>query len=463
MDVADFYTPTDKQLTMHNADERYIGIGGGVGGGKSEGLVMDSFICAITNPGNNQILGRYILKQLKETTLETWKKVIPAELYRLAEHDNKIYIPCGKHTSVIHLMGFTKREETAALSSFEAGAVHIDQCEEFPDNLIRGEHGLLTRFRWVLPNKKRPHYRFVGSANPRQCAFKEIFISNPIKGSTFIKMLYRDNPHLPPEYIPNLRELYKYSPELLEALLEGNWDVIADGNVIIKNDWINTANSNLYTADGLRRGVTCDPSRFGGDETVIYGLDGTKIVRTDIFTGQDTYAVAAKCVAMCKELDGNWMVIDEIGIGAGVVDAARQIIGNDEIRIMGFNGASKSNFPERFYNLRAESWWHARESFGAGRPVLPNDPVLDKQLNAVHYSYSGGRILVEDKEDIIKTIGRSPDRADALVMGLWYLPFAPTMKESQQQQFRKKIETNWERARRLTSQPKKSYYDQDPL
>ena len=219
----------------------------------------------------------------------------------------------------------------------------------------------------------------------------------------------------------------------------------------------------MYSADELRRGVVCDVSRFGDDETVIYGLNGTQLKRQDIFSGQDTYAVAARCVRMCKEFDGNWIVIDEVGVGAGVVDACRQIIGNDEIRIYGYNGASKSNDPERFYNLRAESWWDVGRLFCEGKVSLSNDPILDKQLSSVHYGYSGGRILVEDKEDIKKAIGQSPDRADALVMGLWYLPFAPTLRESERQQFRRRIETNWEANRRRQSQPIASYSDQENL
>ena len=88
MDLTSFYTPTPKQLQIHNDPHRIIGIGGGVGGGKSQAICMDAFICAITNPGNNQVLGRKFLRHLKETTLVTWKKIIPGELYYINEQKN---------------------------------------------------------------------------------------------------------------------------------------------------------------------------------------------------------------------------------------------------------------------------------------------------------------------------------------------------------------------------------------
>ena len=58
---------------------------------------------------------------------------------------------------------------------------------------------------------------------------------------------------------------------------------------------------------------------------------------------------------------------------------------------------------------------------------MPNDNSLRQQLGHIGYTTaSKGRIKIESKADIKKRLsGSSPDRADALVMGLWGLQFIP--------------------------------------
>ena len=51
------------------------------------------------------------------------------------------------------------------------------------------------------------------------------------------------------------------------------------------------------------------------------------------------------------------------------------------------------------------------------------DPKLKGQLTTPTYAFRNGKILIEAKADIKKRLGRSPDRADAYVNGLWALQF----------------------------------------
>jgi len=52
------------------------------------------------------------------------------------------------------------------------------------------------------------------------------------------------------------------------------------------------------------------------------------------------------------------------------------------------------------------------------------DEELIRQLNGVHFYFRNGKIYVESKEDLKKPdrLGRSPDRADTLINGLYVLP-----------------------------------------
>ena len=51
--------------------------------------------------------------------------------------------------------------------------------------------------------------------------------------------------------------------------------------------------------------------------------------------------------------------------------------------------------------------------------MLPNDAKLAAQLCSVRFQMTAQGIAAEDKVAVIKRLGRSPDKADALVMA-WY-------------------------------------------
>ena len=76
----------------------------------------------------------------------------------------------------------------------------------------------------------------------------------------------------------------------------------------------------------------------------------------------------------------------------------------------------------QFTNIRDEDFWKLREALDpqSGEDIaLPDDRDLRVELSAMRYKIIGGKIKVEPKEDIIKRLGHSPDRADAVALG-WH-------------------------------------------
>ena len=75
----------------------------------------------------------------------------------------------------------------------------------------------------------------------------------------------------------------------------------------------------------------------------------------------------------------------------------------------------------RFYNLRSQLWWQMREMLDpeSGLDIaLPPDTELLKDLTAPLWSFKGKEIQIEVKELTKKRIGRSPDRADAVILAM---------------------------------------------
>jgi hypothetical protein len=77
-----------------------------------------------------------------------------------------------------------------------------------------------------------------------------------------------------------------------------------------------------------------------------------------------------------------------------------------------------------FVNTRAAAWWNLREMLdpSAGSIIcLPPDDDLLGDLTAPKAAepQSGGKLKIESKDEIKKRIGRSTDRADAVVQAFW--------------------------------------------
>jgi len=72
----------------------------------------------------------------------------------------------------------------------------------------------------------------------------------------------------------------------------------------------------------------------------------------------------------------------------------------------------------RFRNRRAMIHWRFRESLDpvtGDKIALPPDPELKADLCAPLWKLTAGGILVEEKDEIKKRIGRSPDKGDAVI------------------------------------------------
>lgn len=169
---------------------------------------------------------------------------------------------------------------------------------------------------------------------------------------------------------------------------------------------------------GTNTGVLgVDVARYGMDETVVYRNRGGQIRLEHTAPKQSTMRTAGEIMRMTRRM--NWdipVVVDVIGIGAGVVDRLLE----QDISVMAFNSSERASDPARFKNKRAEAYWLMRELLEQGALDLdPTDKELAAELQAHEWKVdSSGRILISPKEEVKKKLGRSPDRADAAVMTL---------------------------------------------
>ena len=424
----DFPLSARQRLAME-AQEQFLLYGGAKGGGKSWWACVWVLCQAMRYPGNKLFFFRRRSVDFTNTTLETWKKCIPSNLYKINEQKKKIFVKyCN---SVIDYGGLDDPQLIQSLNSAEFGGGCVDQAEEIEKDSFGMLRGTL---RHKLPDGTFPTFQVRLTANPAQCWLKDEFITMAKDGFRFIPALPTDNPFLPPSYVGNLREAFQHRPALLAAYLEGSWDDLSGHDICIQSSWIEKAKCKIPRDGVLKRIIVNDPARFGDDENVIYVMEETPnaayVVEEIILEHKSLMDTAGRLSALRKRVQANLIAVDSIGIGAGIVDALHDLDEN----VLSINSSSKpanEAIHEKYYNLRSQMWMEAGVKFADGKVALNADNVLHSQLGCVKFKYQQGRLLCESKDDIKKRLQRSPDRADAFVMGLYALDNAIRLDEKE--------------------------------
>ena len=158
--------------------------------------------------------------------------------------------------------------------------------------------------------------------------------------------------------------------------------------------------------------VACDVARFGRDSTVVALRQGAAARILRKMRGADTMQVAGYLKSCCAEREVAALVVDDTGVGGGVVDRLREE-GIGRTRLVAFIANQRAEDYTRFNNRAAEVWWEMRKRYLSGEISTGSDEALIAQVSSREYSLdSKGRVRLEDK----KSMGKSPDEADALAM-----------------------------------------------
>ena len=155
--------------------------------------------------------------------------------------------------------------------------------------------------------------------------------------------------------------------------------------------------------------IGVDPARFGADATVIAIRRGRDIVRIDRHRGDDTMTVVGHVIEAIDEFKPDMVVIDEGGLGAGIVDRLKE----QRYKVRGVNFGNRSSNAIMYGNKRAEMWGKMKEWLRSAS--IPKDRFLKTDLiSPLMKPDSKGTIFLESKKDMKARGLASPDSADAI-------------------------------------------------
>lgn len=378
----------------------------------------------------------------------------------------------------IEFGAFTNAQEAEAYQGRPADFLGFDEITQFEETLFRylmtwnrstkpgqrvrvictGNPPVTAEGRWVIkywapwldptfPNKAKPgELRWVTTINGEDVwldGAEPVEVDGELvkpRSRTFIPASLADNPDLAEtDYgsaLAALPEPYR------SAFRNGDFNAAFEDHEfqVIPTAWIFAAQQRWQARMqairdnraklGPMTALGVDVAQGGKDNTVLARLYKTTFAELIREKGVDTKNGGDVAALVIKHMSDGCEV--KIDCGGGWGNSAVEHLDNNDLNVMACVGAKASMKRTKqgnlsFRNKRAEWWWSLREALDpeTGDDVaLPPDGQLVADLSAPRWKLvSRDEIQIEEKAEIIKRIGRSPDDGDAVVLA-WAEPDA---------------------------------------
>ena len=374
-------------------------------------------------PNTRGLIGRAVLKTLKETTLVSLFQVAKMQgltagvHYKYNGQMSQIELFNGSVILLKDLYSYPSDPNFDELGSLEITDAFIDEANQIED---KARNIIKSRIRYQLDeNELVP--KILYTCNPAKNWTYHEFYKPQTDGTIaenkrFIPSLIDDNPFISKHYKQNLLTLDTVSKE---RLLFGNWEYSSDLSTLIDYDKIIDAFSSTFVPSGSRY-ITCDVARFGNDSTVIGIWDGYR-VKLHQYQGKSVVEVAdiIKAFQVEHQVPSSQIVVDEDGVGGGVVDI---------LRCKGFvNNSSPLENPitrskENFDNLKSQCYYKLAEMINDSKLYINASGTMKEkiiqELEQVKQKSvdNDGKKGIIPKDKVKALIGRSPDFSDCLAM-----------------------------------------------
>ena len=321
---------------------------------------------------------------------------------------------------------------TEALQGFHADNILmvVDEASGVPDQIMNAVDGAITtQGAYVILTSnptRRSGYFF------RTITDKRLSVDH---GGTF-KIRHvnaKEAKYCDPIHIERAIEIYGISSDFYRVKVLG-LPPLAEAAALITPEQVYEAHLREVPDSG-QMFLSCDPARYGDDDTMFYVRKGWKMIDRARISGMDTMAVTKIGMDLVDKYKPDYYCIDVIGIGSGVYDRTRELYVEKELPTTGLmpvHVGERAEEEDKYYNVRAEIFWNLRafiDKVGIGFDT----EMLDEELTSITYGWDqkDSKIKIQSKDDIKKMLGRSPNDADAFAINFYPLIHQPIKVSAQ--------------------------------
>jgi hypothetical protein len=258
-----------------------------------------------------------------------------------------------------------------------------------------------------------------------------ILLGNPVRSSGFFfdthnrlkdewwtrRVSCIDSTRVSKEYVEDMKSRYGEESNAFRIRVLGEFPR-SDDDTIIPMELLESAkhrDTRAYEDAPIVWGL--DVARFGSDSSVLCKRQSNVVHTLERWRNLDLMQLTGAVVAQYEACDHKnrpaEILVDSIGLGAGVVDRLREL----RLPARGINVSESPAMGGTYLNLRAELWHKAKAWLEKRDCKIPNNEDLIGELATVRYTFtSNGKIKIESKDDIRRRGLKSPDMADAFVL-----------------------------------------------
>lgn len=419
------FEPTIKQ---HEAFEYLTGhpeitevlFGGGAGGGKSFVAASWIIISAIKYPGTRWFVGRETLISIKQSILITFIDILKkwGISFKINYSDFVLTLPNGSVIIFRQLTQVPGDPDFDSLGSLEITGAFIEECAQVSR---KAAEVLSSRIRYRLEEYGLTP-KLLMTCNPTKGWLYSEFYMPYINGTmkdhrVFIPALLQDNKYIDKSYRNTLEKL---DDQNRKRLLEGSWDYDESDQDIFSWDKLNRCFTNSIPISNEATHITVDPAHLGEDKTIIVVWADYHVLDIIVLVKKTTTETSNEIKEQMKvhSIREHQVAIDVDGVGAGVKDQVSSYC------ISIHNGGAVFR-NENYKNLKTQMYYKFAEFLDKitfarhlekHRERIMQEIYAHKRINIDN----DGKLEITKKENVKKSIGRSPDFADALAFRFFW-------------------------------------------
>lgn len=440
------WEPTQKQKEaftyLEDNTTTEVFYGGAAGSGKSYFGCAWIILNCLRYPGTRWLIGRAVLKSLKESTLLTFFAVckdwglVMGEDFKYNSVEGLItFLRTGSTVYLKDLFSYPSDPEFDSLGSTEFTGYFLDEVAQ----IKKKAHDIVkSRVRYKLDEFGLIPKGLLASNPCKNFAYYDFYKlwknKTLPKYRKFIPAFVDDNPFMTKFYKENLEKLERQERE---RLLHGNWEFDEDDAKLFEYDDILDMFSKSYNLPSKHKYfISCDVARMGKDKTVIMVWAGLFIKKIFVFSKQDTKETRKRLTEVMKfyAVDKDRVIVDEDGIGGGIVDeiGCKGFINNSralELKSDNNPGRAFTEPPKHNYaNLKSQCYYLLSKYVKEGKIGMykaVNEQVKEliiEDLEQVKQKDADkdGKLAVEGKDKVKERLGRSPDFSDAIMFRMFF-------------------------------------------
>lgn len=328
------------------------------------------------------------------------------------------------------IVGFTAREAEAVAGISGQNLLYLlDEASGIPEEIfeaIEGNRAGGARM-WMFSNPTRNEGTFFDAFHAKKNFYRTIRISseetpNVQQGKLVIPGLATR------EWIEEKRLEWGEDSPLYKVRVRGEFATMEDGRIFTIHA-IEQAEKRWHeTPDSGRLYIGLDPAgpSGSGDETVFAVRRGLRVIEVVSHRGLTEEAHLVHLLSLAKKhslpREMPVVVLDREGnVGAAVYGTIREFAERAKtFELIGVRASDRAVRQPVIYDRMRDELAANLEAWMRDGGAIPEDARLAAELHSLEWKqHVNGRMKVTPKDLLRKTLGRSPDRYDAVALSCW--------------------------------------------